>query len=169
MFMFKALAASALLLGLAACATPMDGGGETAEGETISLAVGPCFGFCPVYSVSAAPDGAVRFEGERHTTVVGLKEKTVAPGAYQAVARSLAPWRPASGTTAQTECEQRASDLPTYTVVWTDGAGQTTTLNHDGGCMSETNRRLKAALQAIPSQLGVEPWLERPANDPNIR
>ena len=168
--MLKALAASALLLGLSACATPaMDGGGQASRGETISLAVGPCFGFCPVYSLSVAPDGAVRFEGERHTTVVGVKEKTVSPQAYQAVARSLASWRPASGTTAQTECDQRASDLPTYTVVWTDGAGETTTLNHDGGCMSETNSRLKAALQAIPGQLGVEPWLERPANDPNVR
>ena len=167
--MLKALAASALLLGLAACATPAMDGGQSAQGETISLAVGPCFGFCPVYSVSVAADGAVRFEGERHTTVVGVEEKTVSPAAYQAVARSLATWRPASGTSAQTECEQRASDLPTYTVVWTNAAGETTTLNHDGGCMSETNSRLKAALQAIPGQLGVEPWLERPANDPNVR
>jgi hypothetical protein len=168
--MFKTLAAPALLLSLAACATPaMNDGGETARGETITLAVGPCFGFCPVYSVSVAPDGAVRFEGERHTTVVGVREKTVSPQAYQAVARSLAPWRPASGTSAQTECERRASDLPTYTVVWTDGAGERTTLNHDGGCMSAANSRLKAALQAIPGQLGVELWLERPANDPNVR
>jgi len=167
--MLKALAASALLMSLTACATPAMDGGDPVQGETISLAVGPCFGFCPVYSVSVAPDGAVRFEGERHTTVVGVKDKTVSPQAYQAVARSLAEWRPASGTSAQTECEQRASDLPTYTVVWTDAAGQTTTLNHDGGCMSETNSRLKAALQAVPGQLGVEPWLERPANDPTVR
>jgi hypothetical protein len=169
MFMLKTLAASTLLLGLTACATPMDGGGQAVRGETIRLAVGPCFGFCPVYSLSVAPDGAVRFEGERHTTVVGVKEKTVSPQAYQAVARSLAEWRPASGTSAQTECERRASDLPTYTVVWTSDAGEMTTLHHDGGCMSAANSRLKTALQAIPGQLGVEPWLERPANDPNVR
>lgn len=167
--MLKAIAASALLLGLAACATPAASGGSGPGRETISLSVGPCFGFCPVYSVSVAPDGAVRFEGERHTTVKGLKEKTVTPGAYQAVARSLAAWRPAAGTTAQTQCEQRATDLPTYVVTWTDPAGVKTTLNHDGGCMSQSNAELKAALQDIPAKLGVEPWLARPADDPNIR
>lgn len=165
--MLKAITASALLLGLAACATAPTG--EAPGGETIRLSVGPCFGFCPVYSVQVAPDGAVRFEGERHTTVQGLKEKTVSPGAYQAVARSLASWRPATGTSAETECEQRASDLPSYTVVWTSPAGAATTLRHDGGCMSPRNAQLKAVLQDIPAKLGIKPWLERPAGDPNIR
>ncbi|GEM_PF-4065285 len=41
------------------------------EAETIAISVGPCFGFCPVYNVTIAPEGAVRFQGLRHTAVLG--------------------------------------------------------------------------------------------------
>jgi hypothetical protein len=71
----------AAMLVLAACATgPGLGNGSTvaasAPGETITVALGPCFGFCPVYETSIAPDGGVRFDGQRHTAVLGERTRT---------------------------------------------------------------------------------------------
>lgn len=159
--MLKALPAAVLLAGLTACAaTP--GPDAPPAGETIAMSVGPCFGFCPVYSVEAKPGGQVVFVGERHTAVEGRRETRAPAGGYAAVARSLAPYRPATGTSAQTSCDRQATDMSRYTVVWTAADGTQTTLNHDGGCMSAQNARLMEALKATPARLGVEGWVRKP-------
>ncbi len=159
--MLRAFAATALLAGLAACAaTP--GPGVPPVAETIAISVGPCFGFCPVYSLEAAPGGQVVFVGERHTAVEGRRETQAPAGGYAATARALAPFRPATGTSEQTACERQATDMSHYTVVWTAADGTQTTLNHDGGCMSARNARLMEALKATPARLGVEGWVRKP-------
>lgn len=159
--MLRAFAAAALLAGLTACAaTP--GPGAPAAGETIRISVGPCFGFCPVYSLEATPAGQVVFVGERHTGVEGRREAQAPAGGYSAVARALAPFRPATGASEQTSCERQATDMSHYTVVWTAPDGTQTTLNHDGGCMSAKNAKLMEALKATPARLGVEGWVRKP-------
>ncbi|MBC7166404.1 DUF6438 domain-containing protein [Phenylobacterium sp.] len=159
--MLRALAATALFAGLSACVA-MPEPRAPAAGETISLSVGPCFGFCPVYSVEVTPGGHVVFEGERHTGVEGRREAQAPDGGYAAVARALAPYRPATGASEQTTCERQATDMSHYTVVWTAADGTKTTLNHDGGCMSAKNAKLMEALKATPQRLGVEGWVRKP-------
>ncbi|WP_293423154.1 DUF6438 domain-containing protein [Phenylobacterium sp.] len=158
--MLRAIAAAALLAGLAACATPAPGAPPAAE--TLAISVGPCFGFCPVYSVEVKAGGQVVFVGERHTTVEGRREAQAPAGGYEAVARALAPFRPATGASEQTTCERQATDMSHYTVVWSAADGTQTRLNHDGGCMSAKNARLMAALKSAPARLGVEGWVRRP-------
>lgn len=145
--------------GLSACATaPKAGPGAPAALETIAVSVGPCFGFCPVYKLGITPDGTVAFDGERHTAVLGQRTRAAGRAAYDRTAAGLAPYRPATGATAETTCETRISDLQQYHLTWTAADGTVTTLNHDRGCRSPRNEALNELLQALPTQLGVEPW-----------
>ena len=152
-----ALTSLAAPLALGACATmtpPM----ATPRAETIAWSVGPCFGFCPVYSVAIAPDGLVTFDGERHTAMLGRHVRRAGPGAYRTAASTLAAYRPATGATAQTTCEQQISDQSVTRIVWTAADGTTTTLEHNKGCRSARNDMLNGVLQALPRQIGIEPW-----------
>ena len=144
-------------MALAACATTPDAG-PAAAAETISWSVGPCFGFCPVYTVAITPAGMVTFDGERNTTTLGRQVRQLTPQAYRAAAASLARFRPATGTSGQTVCDQRISDLSSTKIVWRRPGGAVTTLAHDKGCRSPRNDQLNAALQELPATLGIEEW-----------
>jgi Domain of unknown function (DUF6438) len=59
--------------------------------EAITFSVGPCFGFCPVYHASITPGGAVSFAGERHTAVIGDRQRNVGAGADRVPPRGVGP------------------------------------------------------------------------------
>ena len=64
----KIFAALMPALALAGCMTVPAGGGEqVTRGETIGFSASACFGACPQYSVTVAPDGAAHFEPRRFT------------------------------------------------------------------------------------------------------
>ena len=156
----RTLMGSALLLaGLSACAAAGgDGPGSApapASRETISYSIGPCFGFCPVYTAAIAPDGKVHFDGARHTAVLGARDIRAAPSAFAAVSAALADYRPATGTTAETQCEQQISDQQHTTITWTAADGTKTVLEHDKGCRSARNEKLNAVIGELPAKLGI--------------
>ena len=126
--------------------------------ETIAWSVGPCFGFCPVYKVEVDGNGAVRFVGERHTAVLGQKVREGGPDAYRAIETALSPYRPRTGATTSTTCEQQISDGSTYILSWTRSDGTVTTLKHDRGCISPRNTALNAVLQTLSRELRIEDW-----------
>jgi len=131
---------------------------EQGTADTIAVSVGPCFGFCPVYTVALSPAGTVTFTGERHTAELGEKTRQASPAEYRALATALAAYRPATGTTGETKCDQRISDQSHSRITWTAPDGTVTTLEHDKGCRSAENDRLNALLQDLPTRLGIEPW-----------
>jgi len=153
---------TALLAASGCTAIPGDRPGSAAApppaAETLEIAVGPCFGFCPVYRASIDPAGKVHFEGERHTALLGARDTQIAPGHGAAVIASLASYRPATGTTAQTQCEQQISDQQHYTLSWTAPDGTRTVLEHDKGCRSPRNEVLNALIGALPEQIGIGEW-----------
>ncbi len=122
---------------------------------TLSVSFGPCFGFCPVYDVKIEADGTVLFHGERHTAVLGDRRVRKTPATYRTALRSLASFRPANGTTANTQCVSQATDHAQVKIVWKDANGRETVLQHDRGCFSPTNKRLDAAVDRLPALLGV--------------
>lgn len=149
---------------LSACSTTASApalAASVAQQESISYSVGPCFGFCPVYSVMLSPGGTVSFEGKRHTTVLGHRTRQAGPMAYAEVMAALAPFRPASGTVAKTTCEVEASDGSTYQIIWTTRDGGRTVLDHGLGCRSTRNDRLNEALRRIPGSLGISDWSQQ--------
>lgn len=127
-------------------------------GEEIRISRGPCFGFCPVYSVAVAPGGQVQFKGERHTAVLGPRSRSVGPAAYEAVRESLAPLRPASGTTENLECDAAATDMSQVTVEWVSASGQRTSLSYNMGCRSEKGLDISRSVEAQLQTLGVDGW-----------
>ena len=160
MISFPKVALASTLLSLGACAatsTPPETASQPAA-ETIAVSVGPCFGFCPVYTVAVSPAGAVTFTGERHTAELGEKTREAGPADYSALATALAAYRPATGTTAETKCDTRISDQSHTRITWTAPDKTVTTLEHDKGCRSATNERLNALLQELPTRLGIEAW-----------
>ncbi len=152
--------AALLLAGLGGCASLSESGAAagTQTRETIGYSVGPCFGFCPVYEVVVNPTGHVTYTGARHTAVTGPKEGEAGAGGYNAAAMALAAFRPADGTTAQTQCEQRRTDQQHYIITWTKPDGTKTVLEHDRGCISPSNDKLNKALDSLPAKLGIADW-----------
>lgn len=126
--------------------------------ESIAYEVGPCFGFCPVYNASVTSAGVVSFEGVRHTATLGQPTAPKNVPAYRSFAAALASYRPSTGTTAKTTCETEISDQQHYRIVWTDGDGTKTVLDHDRGCRSARNDALNEVLQNAPEQLGIADW-----------
>jgi hypothetical protein len=157
------IAPLAAMLVLAACATgPGLGNASTgvasAPEETITIALGPCFGFCPVYETSIAPYGGVRFDGQRHTAVLGERTRNAGASVYTGLKRDLAPFRPAAGTQAEVDCTAEVSDTSPYTVTWTDPAGRQTIATVQGGCPGEPGQALVQLLRGVPERLGIAEW-----------
>ena len=50
--------------------------------ETIRYETGPCFGACPVYTLTVSSDGRGVFEGRRHTAVAGIRNFAASPAQY---------------------------------------------------------------------------------------
>ena len=155
----------AAMLVLTACATAPGIGTHTgpigaapAPQETITVALGPCFGFCPVYEASIAPEGGVRFEGQRHTAVLGERTRNVGAAVYDGLKRDLAAFRPAAGTQATVDCTAAVSDTSPYTVTWTDRAGRQTIATVQGGCPGGPGQALIQLLRGVPERLGIAEW-----------
>lgn len=153
-----------LLASLNACATTGDRGGDRpshASVAAITVSVGPCFGFCPVYDVTVSERGDVHFSGKRHTAIVGDRDRTAGAAVYGAFARDLAPFRPADGTTARIECTAAISDTSSYTITWTAADGRKTVATHQRGCIGGPGKALDGVLAKLPVTLGVADWAKQ--------
>lgn len=130
------------------------------EGDSITYETGPCFGACPIYSVTIRPDGSGVFTGKRFTAVTGEREFKLTPGQYKAFADRIAPYRPASGEVryvqGEKNCEQVATDLPSVDITWTRAIGDSQKLYYYFGCDMEKNQAMSEALGDAPDELPLE-------------
>ena len=148
-----------LLLALAACTPAARPGAPTGiEADSIRYATGPCFGTCPVYSVTVTPDGAGTFVGERFTAVSGTRGFRIPPARYAALAATLAPYRPAGGerriAQGTPDCGNAPTDMPSTDVTWTRAAGDSARLSFYHGCAAN-NRALADTLREVPAMLPI--------------
>ena len=160
----RAIATAAGLLALAACAT--DGrvaGTESPSpvGDVISIAVGPCFGFCPVYKTEISPSGTVVFTGERHTEVLGERRREAGAAAYRALSADLAAYRPADGATQRVDCDAAITDTSTYTITWRRPDGREAVATHQSRCSGGPGQKLDEVLKSVPDRLGIAPWAKQ--------
>jgi hypothetical protein len=130
------------------------------ESDSIRYETGPCFGRCPVYSVTVRSDGSGVFEGKQHTEVTGTREFKLSADQYKAFADALAAWRPASGekriVPGEPGCEQVATDLPSVSIRWTRAIGDSQGLDFYYGCDMEKNEAMANALGNAPDALPLE-------------
>ena len=167
------VAASAALA--AACARPATpapsaarpsgaAGQATADSAVrITLERGPCFGTCPVYSVTLDGSGAVLFEGRRFVADTGISTGRVPPARIDSLVAALT----AGGyfdfadryTAGEPGCERYATDLPSV-ITEVRAGGRTKRVEHDHGCM-EAPQALTALEGRIDSVAGVAGWIRR--------
>ena len=128
------------------------------ESETIRYETGACFGACPVYTVTIAPDGRGTFEGQRFTAVTGTRSFQASPEAYRLFAAKLAPYRPQGERqlrAGQPGCARLATDQPSVDVRWTGGGAAPSHLNAYFGCDMEQNAAMFRALADAPRALPI--------------
>lgn len=158
--MLRMLLSLTVVLGTTACATTDETLLPQAGYDTISVSVGPCYGPCPIYAVVIASDGHVRFQGRDYQRPRRLQAKFVGVARYQGVADALAPYRPPNRLP---ECLETSTDAQFYTIVWTDRAGTSTTLNHYSGDTCPESVKLSEVLRTIPTLAAVSQWLREPS------
>lgn len=153
--MRMALAMGAALLA-SGCAT-IPGEPVAIEGDSISYQTGPCFGTCPMYTVSIRPDGSGTFEGRRFTAVTGTRAFRATPEHYRAFAAQLAPLRPAQGDVrlSSGSCQPYLTDHASAHVTWTRQIGDSQSYYLDFGCGGERNWAARERLQAAPALLPI--------------
>lgn len=152
------MAATASLVSCAAQHARPDSQAPSNRLASIRVSVGPCFGFCPVYSVSIGPDSEVTFSGERNTTVLGDRQRRADPKLFAHVAASLEPFRPAEAASGRVACDAAISDTSTYTITWIAADGRRTVATHQSGCTGGPGKELDQILRALPRELGVDDW-----------
>jgi hypothetical protein len=151
----------AMSSGLAGCAagTPSVATDSKVDGvRSVSVSVGPCFGFCPVYDLAMDADGTVRFHGVRHTAVSGERSRRAGPDAFRSLATDLARFRPADGTEGRVECDAAVSDTSSYTIGWSGPDGRRAVATLQSGCPAGPGKALEAILRDLPGRLGVGDW-----------
>lgn len=151
-------------LGVAACATndgPVPTGALRSTIETVTVAVGPCFGFCPVYDLTLASDGTVRFLGRRHTAVLGARQRRVGLDLYREMATNLSRFRPAPGADGQVACDAAISDTSSYTVTWTGPDGRNAVVTLPSRCPGGPGKELDRILGELPQRLGISDWMQQ--------
>ncbi|HEX6587589.1 MAG TPA: DUF6438 domain-containing protein [Longimicrobiales bacterium] len=158
-FIAAALAALAACVGNADPEQPA----PTAS-DSISMTRGPCFGACPMYTVTVYGDGRVVFRGDRFVAETGERTKTIGAAeaaALFAAADSIDFHRlPADITPAnQDACGASWTDMPSaeVTVRWN---ARMHTVNHYHGC-PKAPERLTQFENRIDAVAGIAPWIVR--------
>ncbi len=128
------------------------------RGEMLRYTTSPCFGACPVYTVTVRPDGTGTFEGQRFTAVTGARDFRVTPAQYDAFLTRLAPYRPRSGTVrvapGTPACGQHATDMPSVEVQW-DGKAGHRAFSYYFGCDRARSPGVADALGSAPDLLPI--------------
>jgi len=162
---------AAATLALAGCAAETERlEPPKAPGDVIRFTAGRCFGACPAYTLQVSPDGAGLLEPQRFTSVPGPTRFTVTTAQYRRLVATLAPYRPAAGTTKRIaqgqDCDRFATDMPSYVVEWTRPDRPATKLEYQSGCMDARHGRLRVAIASVPKILDVETMLNPKAVTP---
>ncbi|RYY10369.1 MAG: hypothetical protein EON55_16500 [Alphaproteobacteria bacterium] len=153
---------TSVALALAGCATtergaaPHSAQSPHAQIRSLTYAMTPCHGFCPVYSVTIDANGAGVFTGVRNTAVVGERRFTATPRQVADFFGRLRPYLPVGERrlTGPESCKTYATDLPSADVTWSGDAGAGH-LVYDYGCDRDANRGLAEAVRGAPQALPI--------------
>lgn len=169
--MLRIGAMGALLMLTAGCITDRgeediasSGSAAARANDTIKVSAGPCFGFCPSYSVTVTADGSGLLVPVRNTSVPGPTRFTVTTAQYRKLRASLAAFRPATGQSKRIgqgeNCERFATDMPGYDIEWAREGADKTELDFQSGCFDARYAKLRSALSAMPRLLEIEAMLK---------
>lgn len=124
--------------------------------DSIRYETSPCFGTCPVYSVTVSRAGNGTFQGQRFTGAAGTETFAVTREQFEAFAKALAPYRGKTGGQAGGgNCPRMHTDDTGVRVTWTATNGRIQTLSHYFGCDSPEYDAMEAGLRDAPSKLPI--------------
>jgi hypothetical protein len=157
-------AAGLLVVAVAACAPRQPATvGMSSTRPVITLERTPCFGTCPVYTVSISGSGTVHFLGRNHVTKEGEATAQIPPATVDSLLRELE----AGGYFDFAEayvmdspaCGQYATDSPTV-ITSAAAGGRSKTIRHDYGCFAAP-RGLARLERMIDEVAGTARWTGR--------
>ena len=159
------VATASLLLLLAGCAPRATAPASTPIPVEISYEIEPCFGACPVYSVTVGNMGQPGlFEGKRFTAVEGRRSFAVSPRAFQAFALALDEARMASAedfAPGAARCKLFATDHSGVAVTFRHGSEAPWTFRFNYGCRDPQNAKLADSLRRAPTLLPIADLIGR--------
>lgn len=128
--------------------------------QTIRYETTPCYGRCPVYTITIDNRGEGVFTGTRFTAVTGERRFHATPEQFDAFAWAISPYMPGRGELLIQQgtklCKNVATDMPSVDIVRTRAGRGTDHLNLYFGCDMEKNRAVKDALGNAPDKLPIE-------------
>ncbi len=119
--------------------------------KRIEMSKGPCFGSCPVFTLTIYEEGLATYEGQRFTDRMGLHTKRLDQETLRAVIREFEEadmWR------YQNSYKAQIPDLPTVTITYHEEENSKTVKGKDG--RPEKIVELEAMLDAIANSGGWE-------------
>lgn len=127
----------------------------------LTLERGPCFGACPVYTVSVTGSGLVRFDGRRFVRDSGVVTETIAPARVDSLLRAVQ----AAGFFDFADdygygapgCGRFAADLPTVVLEVRAPDGGRKRVRHDRGC-ADAPAALSSLEQHLDEALATGRW-----------
>jgi Domain of unknown function (DUF6438) len=136
---------------------------EPETGPAVTLERTPCFGTCPVYTVTISHGGEVTFNGKRHVEQTGQATATIPRARVDSLMAELE----AAGYFGFADayvmdspaCGLYATDSPTV-ITSATREGETKTVRHDRGC-SAAPPELSRLEQRIDEVAGTGRWIGR--------
>ena len=144
-------------------APPASEAGATTDPAAVTLERTPCFGTCPVYTVSISRSGTVRFTGKHHTSHAGQATAEIPAARVDSLIAELASagyFELADAYVMDSPaCGMYATDSPTV-ITSVTLRGRTKTIRHDRGC-SAAPPELSQLEQRIDEVAGSGRWVGR--------
>ena len=144
---------------LTGCAPMMANSPSMPVPVEITYETGPCFGTCPVYSVTVTNSGAPAiFDGKRFTAVAGRREVPVADRQFAAFYDAIADARAADPKAYEqggANCRQVVTDMPSVAITVREGTAEPRTFRFYYGCRDPQNAKLAADLRRAPTLLPI--------------
>jgi hypothetical protein len=159
-----ARAAGLLVVALAACAPRRPATADVSSPTpVVTLERTPCFGTCPVYTVSISGSGTVRFLGRNHVSKQGEATAEIPRATVDSLLRELEAGGYFDFADAYVmdspACGQYATDSPTVITTVTAG-GRSKTIRHDYGCFAAP-AELARLERMIDEVAGTSRWTGR--------
>ncbi|HUF36750.1 MAG TPA: DUF6438 domain-containing protein [Gemmatimonadales bacterium] len=136
---------------------------QPADTTVVALERTPCFGACPVYSLTISAGGVVRFVGTRHTAHLGDASARIPPAQVESLLAELREGGYFGFADAYVldapACGLYSTDSPTVITAVSD-AGERKEIRHDYGCAGAPGA-LARLEQRIDEVAGSARWTGR--------
>ena len=164
-------------LALWGCSTPTPEPKEPPLLGTVTLAAGPCLGFCPVYEMRLGPDDRYVLEARENTISPGRKRGALPVGSFRRALEAMERYGFAQmgdaylpGTEA---CPERVTETPTVTIARREPEFRKI-VAYDTGCLGFAEKdRLDQLTSSLRSIMRIDALVavgerpeERPGADP---